>query len=399
MIMNKENLLTCLEDFKLNWLPQNISNDNPLHHLITNKINELEQLLIPIENNQIENESSNANNYQRGNSSDTQEFVFLTQHQQELSESCLLTPSNKDDQIDVDDEKKENSCGPIIRIKRISLAEAERFLPVAWKINTKPKRDVKRKKKRYSKLYFGGRKSKKNAQTNQMLLSATTPDETPNGSNSKRKSIRSKKVIEHPSTSSVASTQSVNGNKKSTKRKLRALDAEDDDLYTLGNLSQIDNLNSDTNCEQIPRYIGQNGILSQTRKLNETSINVEDDFTIKLRSKKSNQKLKTKLSNDSKISESSIGDSLTIIEDVGRIHQEFLKDMSEKDQESLFDSLNITNDRTFETSSSLNRTSLINYNDCIEDISNDGIDPPPPPPPPPPEPLSSTNMSYLSLTT
>ncbi|CAF3215606.1 unnamed protein product [Rotaria sp. Silwood2] len=222
---------------------------------------------------------------------------------------------------------------------------------------------------------------------------------SPNGSNSKRKSIRSKKVIEHPSTSSVASTQSVNGNKKSTKRKLRALDAEDDDLYTLGNLSQIDNLNSDTNCEQIPRYIGQNGILSQTRKLNETSINVEDDFTIKLRSKKSNQKLKTKLSNDSKISESSIGDSLTIIEDVGRIHQEFLKDMSEKDQESLFDSLNITNDRTFETSSSLNKTSLINYNDCIEDISNDGIDPPPPPPPPPPEPLSSTNMSYLSLTT
>ncbi|CAF4089864.1 unnamed protein product, partial [Rotaria sp. Silwood2] len=223
--------------------------------------------------------------------------------------------------------------------------------------------------------------------------------DAPNGSNSKRKSIRSKKVIEHPSTSSVASTQSVNGNKKSTKRKLRALDAEDDDLYTLGNLSQIDNLNSDTNCEQIPRYIGQNGILSQTRKLNETSINVEDDFTIKLRSKKSNQKLKTKLSNDSKISESSIGDSLTIIEDVGRIHQEFLKDMSEKDQESLFDSLNITNDRTFETSSSLNKTSLINYNDCIEDISNDGIDPPPPPPPPPPEPLSSTNMSYLSLTT
>ncbi|CAF3985522.1 unnamed protein product [Rotaria sp. Silwood1] len=182
--------------------------------------------------------------------------------------------------------------------------------------------------------------------------------------------------------------------KKKTKRKLRAIDAEDDDLYTLGNISQIDTLNDDTNCEQIPRYIGQNGILSQTRKLNDTSMNiVDDDITMKLSTKKSNKNKNKNSSNNTKTKETSICESLTIIEDVGLIHQQQnSKDMTENDHESLFDSLNITNDRTFDTSSTtINQSSIINYNDCIEDISNDGIDPPLPT-------LSSTNISHFLTT-
>ncbi|CAF1241483.1 unnamed protein product [Rotaria sp. Silwood1] len=388
--MNKDNVSIWLNQFKSNWLPQTISNDTQLLQLITNKINELEQLLL--QNNQIESESSIEVIYQSAISPDIQEFIPLIQEEQ-TSESCLLTSSDKHNHIDVDNGKRENICRPAIRLKRISLAEAELYLPIAWK-TTKPKRSRKKKKRRLSKFSSNGRKTKKNAQTNKILLSETQPDEISNSSKHKQKSTRSKKFNEHPSTSSIASIQLNNDNKKKTKRKLRAIDAEDDDLYTLGNISQIDTLNDDTNCEQIPRYIGQNGILSQTRKLNDTSMNiVDDDITMKLSTKKSNKNKNKNSSNNTKTKETSICESLTIIEDVGLIHQQQnSKDMTENDHESLFDSLNITNDRTFDTSSTtINQSSIINYNDCIEDISNDGIDPPLPT-------LSSTNISHFLTT-
>lgn len=179
------------------------------------------------------------------------------------------------------------------------------------------------------------------------------------------------------------------------------MDAEDDDLFTLGNLSQTDNLNGDINCDQVPRYIGQNGILSQTRKTSESIINSDDDFPIKLTSRQSNKE-KTLDEQDeitienSKPTESpSIIDGLGLMEDLGHIdHEPILKNVMENnDNESLFATLNLTHDRTFDTSSTIEKPSVINYNDCIEDISNDAIEPTVP------AKLSSANLPRLSLTT
>lgn len=45
MIMNKNDILTWLTEFKCKWLPQNIINNDQLFQSLTIKINELEQLL------------------------------------------------------------------------------------------------------------------------------------------------------------------------------------------------------------------------------------------------------------------------------------------------------------------------------------------------------------------
>jgi hypothetical protein len=193
-------------------------------------------------------------------------------------------------------------------------------------------------------------------------------------------------VTQHQSTSSLTSIKSTNDDKKKGKRKLRAIDAEDDDLFTLGNLSQTNHANGDIDCEQISRYIGQNGILSQTRKINETTTTTDDDFTIQLQSRKSKrgETLTTILSehpNDiNTITESSIVEPMNIFEDGGSVDEEqIFQEIIGNNDDSLFTSLDITRDKTIETSSTLNNNSIINYNDCIEDISNDGIDPPPSP--------------------
>jgi hypothetical protein len=61
------------------------------------------------------------------------------------------------------------------------------------------------------------------------------------------------------------------------------------------------------------------------------------------------------------------------------------------DNESLFTSLEITHDRTIEINSISNNNSGLNYDNCIEDITNDGIDPPPS--------SSSINLDHIPLTT
>ncbi len=198
-------------------------------------------------------------------------------------------------------------------------------------------------------------------------------------------------MTQHQSTSSLTSIKSTNDDKKKGKRKLRAIDAEDDDLFTLGNLSQVNHANGDIDCEQISRYIGQNGILSQTRKNNETTT-TDDDFTIQLQSRKSKrgETILSEHPNDiNTITESSIVEPMNILEDGGSIDEEqIFQEIIENNDESLFTSLDITRDKTIETNSTLNNNSIINYNDCIEDISNDGIDPPP-----------SPNLGHFPLTT
>jgi len=91
--------------------------------------------------------------------------------------------------------------------------------------------------------------------------------------------------------------------------------------------------------------------------------------------------------------ESPLTDAIRLDEYVDQIDEEqmFQDVIENNDNESLFTSLDITHNKTFETSSISNNNSIINYNDCIEDITNDGIDPPPS--------SSSPNFNHLSLTT
>ena len=194
-----------------------------------------------------------------------------------------------------------------------------------------------------------------------------------------RRSTRTKKLLHSPqSITDVASTRPKNDEKKKSKRKLRTMDGEDDDLYTLGNLSQTENFDVNDDCDKVPRFLGQNGILSQTRRANETTR--DEDFTIHLHSRKGNQENNKSLNDTSMIETVPIDDDdddIVPLED-----QQMLDQILENhDNESLFTSLEITHDKTIGISSVSNNNSGLNYDDCIEDITNDGVDPPPPPPP------------------
>lgn len=212
-----------------------------------------------------------------------------------------------------------------------------------------------------------------------------------------RKSTRTKKPTRHAVRSDATSIPSTNGEKKKGRRKLRAMEGEDDDLYTLGNLSQDDQTNGDINCEQIPRFIGQNGLLSQTRRVNETTTMCafDDDYLLRPTCDPSP-------ADDAPSSEPTDLDTHQIMPDTGIAEpmnflggadcEQMLCDIVEAaDNDSLFTSLELTRDKPFETSSTLHNNNSIDYNDGIEDISNDGIDPPPS--------SSSPALSHFQLTT
>ncbi|CAM4949592.1 unnamed protein product [Rotaria socialis] len=401
MKMNKNNILIWLKEFKCNWLPQNVSNDNCLFQLLTNKIDELEQLLIH------EKDTSVAERHERANTttSDINQSFISTEESHEPF--VFMTPPNKRIQIDDDDEKKENPSRPKIRIKRITLAEAELYLPTAWILGKgKSKRGRKKDKKTISTIVLNGNKAKRNTQTNKSILSSIPDtDMSANPPTVKRRIGRPRKTLQCPSLSSLTSTQSLNNDKKKSKRKLRAIDAEDDDLITVGNLFRANSLNGEIGCEPISRFMGQNGLLSQTRKTSETMMNNEDDSTFKLQMPQtSNDDIVIPLNpikNIKNTTESfSFMEILNHIEDQTSInHEPVLNHVIENnDNESLFATINLTRDNTFDSNSTIDKAQNINYSDCIEDISNDGIDPPPPPPPPTTT-LSPTNLSHLSVTT
>ena len=187
------------------------------------------------------------------------------------------------------------------------------------------------------------------------------------------------------STTSILSTLSTTDEKKKTKKKLRAIDAEDDDLFTLGNLSQMDHQPTVDDCGPISRHIGQNGILSQTRRLQDTMTttpNDDNDFPITLHSR---QTLSEEFSTDPMINpsddvflnpmdgESSLGDALMIGDDPEAINGERFLENQDAD-ETLFKALDMLCEKSDETSPHKNHHSGVSYTDCIEDISNDGID-------------------------
>jgi hypothetical protein len=368
MAMDTNKVLIWLQNFKYKWLLQNILNDPHLIELISNKLRELEQLLIQDhsdENEIDEDQCDQVNN----------------------TEVIVLSNKGSNIQIPIENENKksEEFNRPSIRLKRIPLAEAEVYLPSAWKI-PKSKRGQKKRQKNLSMSYSKRKKTKKNTQTMKSIPSSKTQNETIIKSNDARRSTRTKKLLHPPSVTAVESIQPKNDEKKKNKRKLRALDGEEDDLYILGNLSQTENSNVNNDCDHVSRYLGQNGIISQTRKINETTTR-DDDFTIQLNSRQINQEKNKSLNNTTMIETVSIDDDSVPLED----QQMFEHVLDNHDNESLFTSLEITHDKTIEISSISNNNSGLNYDDCIEDITNDGIDPPPS--------SSSPNLDHISLST
>lgn len=199
-----------------------------------------------------------------------------------------------------------------------------------------------------------------------------------------RKSGRARKIKRFESSSSLISIPSTQSDQQKGRRKLRAKIGEDDDLFTLGNLSQTDHADGELDCEQVPRFIGQNGILSQTRKLNETTTlsTVDDDFTTKSQSQRTivNETFVDYPSNDPPTHlpppDASIAEPMNILGDVTTAEREQMyKEIIENDDnESLLTSLDRTNEHHPMTN---NNNSLLDYHYCIEDISNDGTDLPP----------------------
>jgi hypothetical protein len=134
--MNRNKVFLWLKDFKYTWLPHNILNDTHLIELISTKLHELEQLLnrkylfekkntefyffLSIENNPGENGIF----IESEDQCDTEPIILSTE------QHSLPTPPNVYNQIDDGNEKLYR---PAIRLKRISLAEAENFLPAVWK--------------------------------------------------------------------------------------------------------------------------------------------------------------------------------------------------------------------------------------------------------------------------
>jgi hypothetical protein len=129
--------------------------------------------------------------------------------------------------------------------------------------------------------------------------------------------------------------------------------------------------------------MGQNGILSQTRKISETISHIHDDASIT-----SNN---YEFDNDKRIDDKHVDASdcaelpmmdLTLvnlssnIDDRDRTScEQTLSTVIETiDNTYLFTPLNIVHQKTCETAGIVNKHVSLDYADCIEDISNDGND-------------------------
>ncbi|CAF3911208.1 unnamed protein product [Adineta steineri] len=186
MTTNGYQIITWLKAFKTIWLPENIPGDVQLRNSVVTKILELEELIF--ENTEDEEEYHRAKLLNNHSSSDDDNerinFISPPSHEQTL-ESTLLTPpdnqhqlNNKNDEeqsrkilleqsdneeheetlsdddvnvyrpsirlkrtLQTDTEQHDktlvdedvNKYRPSIRLKRISQAEAERFIPSSWK--------------------------------------------------------------------------------------------------------------------------------------------------------------------------------------------------------------------------------------------------------------------------
>jgi len=88
-------------------------------------------LFLSLEDHPDENEITSENENQCDKTSDTDVIVLST------TQSSLPTSSHIQTPVENEHNKSEEFNRPAIRLKRISLAEAEDYLPSAWKLRKK----------------------------------------------------------------------------------------------------------------------------------------------------------------------------------------------------------------------------------------------------------------------
>lgn len=296
MTHNFNRLFNWLKTFQTVWLPENIPNDIPLLESIKTKLHEFEQIII--ENNEDEEEYNRAKllNDHSSSNSDIEQIAIastsLLEHSLNISAQSdhandeeqarqILLEQSDSSEHQADDDDEQILLRPSIRIKRISQADAERYMPPAWK-NNQPNRSTI------------DHESSKKSNDNEISTTSSTSEEEEdyNIKTRTRSSLRNQ-----TEKSSNKSRQHTNKSHKKTK-----------DIIINYNPSAI-------------------------------------------------------------LNEPTLEDSLTIAEDISPMDEDrLLKDVIENnDNESIFASLDIAQDKPMET----------NSNDEIQEMSNDEIDPVP----------------------
>ncbi|CAF3208709.1 unnamed protein product [Rotaria socialis] len=156
MKTNTNKLLVWLKEFQNTWLLENIPNDNHLVDSIKIKLDEFEQLIIEISDDEEEYNRAKLLSSDSPSNSDTEELAVAStstheallappdirlpienateeqEEEEEQSRRLLLAESDASEKSASDDED-ELTIRPTIRLKRISQADAERYMPLAWK--------------------------------------------------------------------------------------------------------------------------------------------------------------------------------------------------------------------------------------------------------------------------
>ncbi|CAF5126169.1 unnamed protein product, partial [Rotaria magnacalcarata] len=150
MKTNTNKLLIWLKEFQNKWLLENIPNDNHLVDLIKIKLDEFEQLIIEIGDDEEEYNRAKLLGNDSPSNSDTEElavaststhealptppdiYLPIENATEEQSRRLLLAESDASEKSASDDEG-EPIIRPTIRLERISQADAERYMPLAWK--------------------------------------------------------------------------------------------------------------------------------------------------------------------------------------------------------------------------------------------------------------------------
>ncbi|CAF3656265.1 unnamed protein product [Rotaria sordida] len=361
---NTNQLLIWLKEFKNIWLLENIPNDIHVVNLIKTKIVELEQLIIENNDNEEEYHRTKLLNDDSLNNSDNEQIPIAStsthetffecslpissnihfqsdnETEEEQSKRILLEQSdnsqNQNDQLSSsDDDDDVFLLRPSICLKRISQADAERYMPIAWK-NIKSKR-----------LSTASDSSNSNdIPRDSNIFETLTPSKT-NHNNSDTSSNDEKKAKEKLLTSdndqASASSKIHKNNEIST---TTSSSDDDDDDFNIKTRTRKSLLNK---TERSPIKLRKHA--NRSHKKHDIIINYNLSSTIE---------------NESSLDEPILKDSLAITQEITPMDEDqILKDVIENnDNESIFTSLDITPDKQMET----------NLNDDIEDPLNNEID-------------------------
>ncbi|CAF4369707.1 unnamed protein product, partial [Rotaria sp. Silwood2] len=352
---NSSQLLIWLKAFKNSWLLENIPNDIHTVDLIKTKILELEQLIS--ENNDDEEEYHRAKllNDDSSSNSDTEQIAIAStsthetlpissdihfqldnETEEEQSKRILLEQSDnsqsQNDKLSSSDDDDVFLLRPSIRLKRISQADAERYMPLAW--NSSNSDDIPRTPNIFETL----------------TPSITNHNDAETSSNDDKKA--KEKLLASDNDQASISSQTHKNNETST----TSSTSDDDEDFNIKIRTQKSILNK-TERSTIKSRKNTN----RSHKKHDIIINYNLSSTIPNESS-----LDEPPSDKPIIEEPPLKDSLAIAEEISPMDEDqILKDVIENnDNESIFASLDIAQDKPMET----------NPNDNIEEASNNEID-------------------------